>query len=170
MTSYDARAQGGNSFDRKRITLPLHGRSRVYDAGGAAERWGRSVAKVVAVVGHPIVGPYVWHPIVGPYANHQRCFTCGAAEHHLCAGHKDYRPGCDWGKPKGDVFKVVITSNYNAESFAERVAEENMNWHEAKAACDRLQGAPDRPDSYWYQVREQSAKLWRGMAEFVDEA
>jgi len=65
--------------------------------------------------------------------------------------------------------KVVRTSNYNIESEAERLIAENISEVDAIAMRDKLRNDPKRSSFDWFEVKPDSYRLWRGMADIVGD-
>jgi len=64
--------------------------------------------------------------------------------------------------------KVVLISNHNIESMAERLLEENLDAIQAEQKAEEwnAKNASDWSD-YWAVVKPDDYKLWRGMADLV---
>jgi hypothetical protein len=65
--------------------------------------------------------------------------------------------------------KIITVSNYDKESFAQRVVADNIKYKEdADIMVHALQNDPKRVDSVWYRIVKDDYQLWLGMEEFAD--
>ena len=65
------------------------------------------------------------------------------------------------------MWRVDATSNFNDESFAEKTIISHINQDQAERIAAILnEGVGDNNRTY-YMARDQDARLWRGMEEFI---
>lgn len=71
-----------------------------------------------------------------------------------------------------ELFKVVRVDNFNRETVAEKLEEENLTDVAAECLCERLREESIHRygkggGEFWWMVYPQSHRLWRGMEDLV---
>jgi hypothetical protein len=68
---------------------------------------------------------------------------------------------------KNGKMKVVGISNHAKESVAEILIQEHLTLEEANAIADDFNKEVGDFDTYYYSVRPDDYRLWRGMEDLV---
>lgn len=63
--------------------------------------------------------------------------------------------------------KVIGTSNFDDEAFAEYEVARFVKEYDADGYCEWLNSFGDETSHVWYRVVDVDKRLWRGMEELV---